>query len=110
MKVSSLLYDEVLLEAGSMRIQAGPSGATAFRLRGSTDRAVPWQTPGGRSREQGSSFSLTMAAETTPGVPSAGPYREILHSETSISWQPTLEPFIKDDSPCMRLDRPRSPG
>ena len=28
MKVSSLLYDRVLLEAGAMRIQAGPHGAS----------------------------------------------------------------------------------
>jgi hypothetical protein len=34
-----------------------------------------------------------MGREIQPGVPSLGPYHEVIHSETSICWMPTLEPF-----------------
>jgi hypothetical protein len=34
-----------------------------------------------------------MGREIEPGVPSPGPYHEVLNSETSICWLPTLEPF-----------------
>ena len=39
-------------------------------------------------------FSLAMGKESTPGVPSVGPYQTILQSDTSISWEPTFEPFL----------------
>ena len=38
-------------------------------------------------------FSLSMARETTPGVPAPGPYTQVIHSDTSICWLPTFEPF-----------------
>lgn len=93
MKVCSLLYDRVLLEAGDMTIQAGPHGSSVFRHRTGTGSPRAWQTPRGRKRGQEVPFSLAMAPETTPGVPAPGPYRQVLHSETSICWLPTLEPF-----------------
>jgi hypothetical protein len=93
MKVCSLLYDRVLLEAGDMTIQAGPHGSSAFRHRTDTTSPRSWQTPRGRKRGQDVPFSLAIASETTPGVPAPGPYRQVLHSETSICWLPTLEPF-----------------
>ena len=40
-----------------------------------------------------------MAKETTPGVPAPGPYHQVLHSETSICWLPTLEPFQEELPP-----------
>lgn len=93
MKVCSLLYDRVLLEAGDMTIQAGAHGSSAFRHRTDTGSPRAWQTPHGRRHGQDVPFSVAMAPETTPGVPAPGPYRQVLHSETSICWLPTLEPF-----------------
>jgi hypothetical protein len=96
MKLSSLLYDRVLLEAGAMRIQAGPHGASTSRLPSSLDQPTTWQTPRGRKRGQDAPISVSIALETTPGVPAPGPYRPILHSATSICWLPTLEPFAQE--------------
>jgi hypothetical protein len=96
LKVSSLLYDRVLLEAGTMRILAGPHGAATSRLPSSPDQPAAWQTPRGRNRGQDAPISVAIALETTPGVLAPGPYRPILHSATSICWLPTLEPFARE--------------
>lgn len=93
MKVSSLLYNQVLLEAGQMVIQAGPQGSSAFRHSSRPDAPATWQTPKARNRAQAVPFTLSIARETTPGVPALGPYQPALHSETSICWLPTFEPF-----------------
>jgi hypothetical protein len=95
-KVSSLFYDRVLLEAGAMRIQAGPHGAWTSRVPSSPDQPTTWQTPRGRKRGQDAPISVSIALETTPGVPVPDPYRPILHSATSIYWLPTLEPFAQE--------------
>jgi hypothetical protein len=99
MKVSSLLYNRVLLESGQMVIQAGPRGSSAFRHGSRADAPASWQTPTARSRAQAVPFTLSMARETTPGVPAPGPYHPILHSETSICWLPTFEPFLSELPP-----------
>jgi hypothetical protein len=93
MKVSSLLYERVLLEAGNMSIQAGPHGSFASRHPTTPDRPAGWQTPKGRKRGQDAPISVAIARETTPGVPAPGPYHQVVHSETSICWLPSLEPF-----------------
>jgi hypothetical protein len=69
MKVSSLLYNRVLLESGQMVIQAGPRGSSAFRHGSRADAPASWQTLTARSRAQAVPFTLSMARETTPGVP-----------------------------------------
>lgn len=99
MKTASLLYQQVLLEAGSLTIQAGASGASAFRSRGGAGPALSWQTPRARNRAQQAPFAIAMARETTPGVPAPGPYRTVLHSKTTISWNATLEPFASELPP-----------
>ena len=96
MEVSSLLYDNVLLEGGSMSIQAGPRGASSWRHGHRPDSPVAWQTPKGRRVAQDASISVAIAREATPGVPAPGPYHEVLHSETTICWMPTLEPFVHE--------------
>lgn len=99
MKVSSLLYNRVLLESGQMIIQAGPRGSSAFRHGSRPDAPAAWQTPTARNRAQAVPFTLSMARETTPGVPAPGPYQPVLHSETSICWLPTFEPFLNELPP-----------
>jgi len=96
MKVSSLLYGNVLLEGGSMSIRAGPHGASSWRHGHNPDHPAGWQTPKGRKVGQDAPISVAIARETTPGVPAPGPYHQVLHSETSVCWQPTLEPFVHE--------------
>jgi hypothetical protein len=99
MKVSSLLHKRVLLEAGQMIIQAGPTGSSAFRHGSRPGAPATWQTPTARNRAQAMPFSLSMARETTPGIPAPGPYVPVLQSETSICWIPTFEPFRNELPP-----------
>jgi hypothetical protein len=93
LKVTSLLYNRVLIESGQISIQAGPTGCAVFRHPPGSDRALRWQTPTGRSRAQAGPISVAVGRDIGPGVPSPGPYHEVVHSETSICWLPTLEPF-----------------
>jgi hypothetical protein len=99
LKVSSLFYNQVLVEAGQMSIQAGPHGASAWRHGHDPESETKWQTPSGRKRAQEVPFSLSMAEETEYGVPAPGPYRHVFASQTSIDWRPTLEPFQKELPP-----------
>ncbi len=110
MKTASLLYDRVYLEGGSMSIQAGPQGASSLRQKHNPGRPAAWQTPKGRKRGQDAPFSLAIARETTRGVPAAGPYHQVLHSETSICWRPTFEPFIYELPPSCDWIIPGYPG
>lgn len=96
LKVSSLLYEKVFLEAGSTRIQAGPQGASWWRHGHDPDRPAEWQTPRGRKVGRSAPISVAIAQKTAPGVPATGPFHEVLHSETSICWLPTLEPFVHE--------------
>src|SRR2546428_8770885 len=69
LKLASLLYNQVLVEAGQMSIQAGPHGSSAWRHGSRPDEPSKWQTPSGRNRAQAAPFSLSIAAQTEPGVP-----------------------------------------
>ncbi len=96
LKLSSLLYRRVLLEAGDMSIQAGPQGSQTWRHPPGPDSTAKWQTPVGRGRAQAVPFSLSIAPERQPGVLAPGPYHQVLHSQTSICWLPTFEPFRRE--------------
>ena len=52
LKVSSLFYNRVLVEAGQISIQAGPHGASAWRHGHDPESEAKWQTPRGRKRAQ----------------------------------------------------------
>jgi hypothetical protein len=99
LKVASLLYEYVLVEAGGMSIQAGPHGASAMRHSGDPQTLSSWQTPKGRGRGQAVPFSVSIAQEARPGMPADGPYRQVLNSPTSICWLPTFEPFQQELPP-----------
>ena len=94
LKLCSLLYDEVFIETGQRSIQAGPNGS--FDGSRQTER---WQTSHERSVAQKGGFQISMAVESTPGVPAAGPYTPIVNSKASISWEPTLTPFLAELPP-----------
>lgn len=95
-KMASLLYDRVLLEAGIAIIQAGLHGTFTARPRGRPDQPAEWQTPLGRKRGQDSPISIAVAPEAEPGIPADGAYTTIINSPTSIYWLPTLEPFVRE--------------
>ena len=99
LKISSLLYDRVLVEGGRMSIQAGPRGASAWRHGHDPESEAKWQTPRGRQRAQGAPFSLSIAPEAEYGGPASGPNRQVFASRTSICWLPTLEPFQNELPP-----------
>jgi hypothetical protein len=94
-KLSSLLYDRVLVESGKMSIRAGPNGSLTSPMLEPDGRSA-WQTPRERKLAQDSPFGLSMARESQPGVPAAGPYHQVLASQTSISWLPTFEPLRQE--------------
>jgi hypothetical protein len=91
LKLASLLYDEVYLEGGSRRIQAGPTAAISMTQPDIEDPG--WQSASERSRGQSASFYLQIAPEASPGVPAAGGYQQVVSSEATIAWEPTYEPF-----------------
>lgn len=93
MKIGSLLYNRILLEAGSMSIHAGLDGTASFREPYQPGPFNKWQTLQDRHKEQANPFTITAAPETSPGIPSTSPQTAILHSKTSISWRPTFYPF-----------------
>jgi len=93
LKVASLLYDTVLIEAGDMNVSAGPHGSFAVKTPHSSEKSYGWQTAKNRGVAQGGPFHVSFAPEAQPGIPATGPFHQVLHSQTSISWRPTLEPF-----------------
>lgn len=113
LKMASLLYRRVLLEGGSMTIQAGPTGTFVARQGICSGTAPAWQTSWDRSRGQQTPFAVSVAREATPGVLAHGPYSTVVQSETSILWQPTFEPFMEElPSGCdwVALDHPNEPA
>lgn len=96
MKVASLLYDQVYLEAGALEIAAGSSGGFVDRLPLAEAASLPWQTAVERRELTGAPFSVSLAAEDTPGVPSTRPAHTVINSEAAIAWRPTFHPFQKE--------------
>lgn len=92
MKLASLLYDTVLLEAGVATIQAGPTAATSMCHPVKPGESVRWQTPTERGAAQRLPFFINIGPETTPGVPAQRMVR-VAESESAICWEATLEPF-----------------
>lgn len=94
MKAASLLYDRVYVEAGSLTIQAGPYGASTWRSGPEPEDA--WQTARARKLSQQSSFSISIAAETVPGVAATDGFTQILNSPATVAWAPTFHPFREE--------------
>ena len=93
LKLASLLYDSIFIEAGSLEIQSGPSGSFTHRRAASVDASEKWQTSRSRHLAQSAPFAISIAPETTPGVPAAGPFTPVVQSTTTIRWSPTFDPF-----------------
>lgn len=97
LKLASLIFDEVLLEAGMLRVSAGPTGASSFISHAGDIDSLRWQTPRERSVAMQSRFNVFVGNGDLPGVP-AEQLREFINSETSISWNATLMPFAREFS------------
>lgn len=95
LKFASLYFDHIFLEGGTFRMSAGPDGSFGFAEPPREGEVARWQTPQQRGAEQRHPFTLSAGEETTPGVP-AETMHPFLHSETSMSWTATLEPFARE--------------
>jgi hypothetical protein len=94
LKLASLMYDHVYLEAGVTEISAGPGGSFAVSTP-PFSKPVTWQT-GHDRRSAGRSFSIALTAEVAPGVRGSGPAHVALQSTIGINWRATLEPFADE--------------
>jgi hypothetical protein len=98
LKYASILFDQIFLEGGVLRLNAGPS--LSFNMVEPFNPQAPprWQTAAARHAAEKTPFQLAVGKEDTPGVPAA-----IMHpagySETSISWVATLYPFADELPP-----------
>lgn len=90
LKYASVVYDGLLLENGSLRIEAGAGGSSTFPSRDHDFQSVFERRVGMRS-----GFSIAVGPEVTPSVPAPPEaMRTLVMSPTSaISWRPTLIPF-----------------
>jgi hypothetical protein len=96
LKLASILYDRILFEGGSLHILAGPTGGSTWMTPLSDVLRTRWDTPTARHSAIGRPFGVSIAPETTVGVPASGPYRPVVASETTISWDVSLEPFVQE--------------
>ena len=95
LKYASVFHDQVLLESGILRMQAGEGGSSSFVVPATGPQPARWQTPRQRQLAQQSPFQLSVGRETTPGVP-AETMQPVLTSDSAISWTATLEPFAAE--------------
>jgi len=95
LKVASVIYDNVVLEAGLYRAQAGSGGSTNFRHGFGPGETPLWQTAHQRSIAKGKTFGISVGLESVPGVPATSMH-PVMASESEISWAATLEPFAAE--------------
>jgi hypothetical protein len=90
LKYASLVYDELWLENGTIRIQAGQGGSSTFDTG-----EEAFQTVAERRAGMKGGFQLAVGLESTPGVAApAESMRTVMASPTAtIAWRPTLIPF-----------------
>lgn len=113
LKVASVLYDEVIIEAGLYRFEAGAEGGVTSRQApsGATHR---WQTPKARGVAEHHGLQVSVSIESAPGVPAAPEaMRPFIRTSLSRAWTATLEPFgLELPSRCNWVEwvfRPQSP-
>lgn len=93
LKFASLCYDKIFLEAGQARINAGPNGASSWLFPGVEAESPPrWDTARRRGSSKRGGFSIAIGEEAISGEPALS-MRPFIQSQTTISWNPTFEPF-----------------
>jgi len=95
LKFASLFYDRLLLETGTFRVNAGPTGSSSFIVPPTEQDPPHWQTPAERHAGTGVPFAVMLTPE---GRPEVAP-RTAVSSVASISWTATLHPFADELPP-----------
>jgi len=91
LKFASVMYEDVLLEAGSFVVEAGPAGTSAYWLDEAKDR---FQTS--RERRLATERSLVVGRRTKDEPRTDPAPRPSVESETSVSWHSTFFPFMRE--------------
>jgi len=92
LKFASIAFDEICLESGLLKVNAGPTGSGSFRHH---DPDAEFQTQGQRSAAQSRGFTLSIGTEDEPGE-MAAEMRPFVQSKTTFSWSATLQPFARE--------------
>lgn len=97
LKIASLLYDHIYVEAGAVTIFAGPDGATTWYSPNAEEQGrARFDTARARATASTRRFGIQMGQEAIPGVPSQGPWRPVVNSGTRIAWRGSLEPLTAE--------------
>jgi hypothetical protein len=89
LKYASVFQDQLLLESGVLRMEAGEGGSFSSAVPVTADQPARWQTPRQRQLAQQSPFQISIGRELTPGVP-AQSMHPVVSSDSAISWTATL--------------------
>jgi hypothetical protein len=96
LKIASLLYDGLILEAGAFRLSAGPNGSTAFRVAPSA-QTHRWQTARERGiAERGGSQVSIGLASVSGQVADAAAMQTFYLTKVTRAWDATLQPFDRE--------------
>jgi hypothetical protein len=112
LKTASISFDQIHLEAGVYRLQAGPGGSYSVHEPPRPDEAPRWQTAAQRHAAKATSFGLDMGRELVPGV-LAPTVSTIMSSEIEAFWAATLQPFAYElpaDTDWIDFVRTRDPA
>lgn len=110
-KQTALLADELFFEAGALDVSVGDNGMASFRH---PPRSLTHDEMRKRGREvkKGAPFHLSVAPETTPGVPATSGFRTIIGGPLEHAFFVEYETLLHDwgvaDVPWMRLARPKA--
>lgn len=90
LKFASLLYDEIVLERGEYRVQAGPTGGSAMHIP-RTQEAASWQSTRERGAAQGTRFGVAAGSSDSPDR-----MVNFVSSIATVDWRATFEPFARE--------------
>jgi hypothetical protein len=97
LKFASLFYDRLYLEAGVLRLQAGPNGHFSTIALAPANELPRWQTPSGRHAVEQAPLHVAIGRESVPGVPPPPERMQTaIYSDTTVSWVATLHPFARE--------------
>jgi len=92
LKTASLVYENVMLESGVLRLSSGPQGSFSVVEHRPPSDTPDWETAVARRQAQDHLFSLAIGREDIPGVPAQN-MTTVLQTDSTIAWTATFEPF-----------------
>jgi hypothetical protein len=90
LRLAALLHDQVVIEAGIYRANAGPNGSFGSWQAADPDQPPRWQTTRERSAAMRNPFHVALRPSDAPDT---RPFHRMIESPTSIAWRPTFEPL-----------------